>query len=121
MTSGTRRELLRVERAALRKLVKDLCANYNSEYGCLLLDGDCYMFCGMTYTNTAMCRYFREAVLPTDPILEATLTGAAMETRSCPVCDAEFPANGKKIYCSDACADEAKKKKQRKYMRDRRC
>jgi len=29
------RELTRAERAAIRKLVKDLCANYDHEYGCL--------------------------------------------------------------------------------------
>ena len=31
------RELTRVERSAMKKLVKDLCANFDHEYGCLLL------------------------------------------------------------------------------------
>ena len=39
----TSRELTRAERAAIRKLVKCWCANYDREYGCLILDGPCYM------------------------------------------------------------------------------
>ena len=40
----------------------------------------------------AYCRYFREAVLPLDPVLEAGLTaeGPAPETRLCPVCGSVF-------------------------------
>jgi len=121
MTDGIHRELTRAERAAIRKLVKDLCANYDHEYGCLLLDGDCYMFYGVAYTNTGMCKYFRNAVLPTEPVLEAVLTGgAAVETRPCALCGEAFPVNGKQAYCSDACADEATKRQQRGYMRERR-
>jgi len=115
------RELTRAERAAIRKLVKTLCANYDYEYGCLLLNDDCYMFYGVAYTNTGMCEYFRKAVLPTEPALEAVLTGgAAVETRTCTMCSEAFPINGKQTYCSDACADEAKKRQQRGYMRERR-
>ncbi|WP_397352171.1 cysteine-rich VLP protein, partial [Oscillibacter sp.] len=37
------RELTRGERAANRKLVTFMCANYEREYGCLALDyGGCY-------------------------------------------------------------------------------
>ena len=36
------RELTREERAAIRKLVTRLCANYDREYGCLPLGGPCY-------------------------------------------------------------------------------
>lgn len=37
------RELTREEKRAIRKLVFSLCANYDREYGCLPLDGPCYM------------------------------------------------------------------------------
>ena len=120
-TSGTYREQTRAEHAAIRKLVKDLCANHDHEYGCLLLDGNCYMFYGVAYTNTGLCKYFRDSILPTDPILEATLTGGVtVETRPCGICGRAFPVNGKKAYCSDACAGKAKNRKQRGYMRERR-
>ena len=66
------RELTREEKAAIRKLVGKWCANYDREYGCLPLDCECYMF-GKCWTGS-YCRYFREAVLPLDPALEAALT-----------------------------------------------
>ena len=66
------RELTRQERAAIRALVVKWCANYDREYGCLPLDCPCYML-GKCWTG-AYCRYFREAVLPLDPALEAAIT-----------------------------------------------
>ena len=115
MTESTKhRELTRAECAEIRKLVKGLCANYDNEYGCLLLDGDCYMFYGVAYTNTGMCKYFRNAVLPTNPVLEAVLTSVkVVETRPCGICCKAFPADGKKLYCSDACAGEAHRRRNR--------
>lgn len=65
------RELTREEKAAIRALVVKWCANYDRECGCLPLDGECYMF-GKCWTG-AYCRYFREAVLPLAPALEASL------------------------------------------------
>ena len=115
------RELTRAERAVIRKLVKDLCANYDNEYGCLLLDGDCYMFYGVAYTNTGMCKYFRNAVLPTAPALETILTSeTSIETRSCGICGESFPVDGKKTYCSDTCAGKAHRRRNRENMRKKR-
>ena len=37
------RELTRDERKTIRRLVTGMCANYDSEYGCLPLDCPCYM------------------------------------------------------------------------------
>jgi hypothetical protein len=115
------RELTRAERAAIRKLVKGLCANYDHEHGCLLLEDNCYMFYGVAFTNTGMCKYFRNSVLPTDPALEAVLTsGGAVEMRPCTICGGSFPASGRKAYCSDACAGTAQRRQQREYMRKKR-
>lgn len=65
------RELTREEKSKIRALVVKWCANYDKEYGCLPLECECYMF-GKCWTG-AYCRYFREAVLPLDPALEAAL------------------------------------------------
>ncbi len=65
------RELTRDERKGIRKLVTEMCANYDREYGCLPLDCECYML-GKCWTG-AYCRYFREAVLPLDPVLSASI------------------------------------------------
>ena len=114
------RELTREEKAAIRKLVTGLCANYDRDYGCLPLDCPCYML-GKCWAG-AYCRYFREAVLPTDPALESALTaeGAAPATAACPVCGRAFVPQGRRAYCSEACAGVARRKRQRDYMRKNR-
>lgn len=116
---GMERELTRRERAAIRKLVVSLCANYDKEYGCLPLDCECYML--NKWWTGAYCRYFRDAVLPTDPVLEASLSeGAAAEKRPCPICGRPVIQGGKQAYCSPPCAEAARRKRQRNYMRKRR-
>lgn len=81
--------------------------NYDKEYGYLPLDCECPML-GICYTNSAMCRYFRKSVLPNDPALEAALQ--ALPTRRCQHCGKPFPVSGRRVYCSDKCADDARKK-----------
>ena len=113
------RELTRDERRDIRKLVVGLCANYDKEYGCLPLDCECYML-GKWWTG-AYCRYFTAAVLPTAPPLQASLmdeTPASL--RLCAVCGGAFIPNGKEVYCSAACVEVARRKRQRDYMRKRR-
>ena len=105
MTKPTR-ELTTQERRSIRKLVTGRCANYDSEYGCLPLDCECPML-GIYYTNGAMCRYFREAVLPNDPELEAALQG--LPTKHCQHCGKPFPVGGRRVYCSDQCAAAVRK------------
>ena len=121
MTSGAEaRELTREERAAIRKLVTGMCANYDSKYGCLPLDyGGCYML--DKWWTGSYCKYFQNAVLPLDPVLEATLTGReAVEIRSCNLCGEPFPASGRQAYCSPACAGKAQRRQQKEYMRKKR-
>lgn len=113
------RELTRSEKAAIRKLVTGMCANYDNEYGCLPLDCECYML-GKWWTG-AYCKYFQNAVLPLDPVLEATLTGReAPELDTCAVCGKAFVLQGKQAYCSPTCASSARRKRQRGYMRKAR-
>ena len=85
------RELTREEKAAIRRLVISMCANYDRECGCLPLDCECYML-GKCWTG-AYCRYFREAVLPLDPALEAALLteGPPPVFKPCPVCGGAVP------------------------------
>ena len=110
------RELTRQEKTAIRKLVTKWCANYDKDYGCLPLDCPCYML-GKCWTG-AYCRYFRSAVLPLDPVLERSLTVECItETRPCPVCGRAFFPDGRQRYCSQACAHDARRQKQRGYMR----
>lgn len=114
------RELTRDEHRAIRKLVTGECANYDSQYGCLPLDCECYML-GKCWTG-ALCRYFREAVLPLDPELEASINGegAAPDTRPCTVCGRPFLPEGRQAYCSDACKAEGNRRKSRERVRKMR-
>lgn len=100
------RELTAGEKRSIKALVKSMCANYDHEYGCLPLEGTCYMFT-IGFVGSGLCRYFRDAVLPLDPGLEAVF--ARKPTKPCKVCGKRFPVSGRKAVCSDACAAAARK------------
>ena len=87
---------------------------------CLPLDCACYML-HKCWTG-AYCRYFREAVLPLDPELQAALTteGISPELRACAVCGKAFLPEGRQAYCSDACKAEGNRRKSRERMRKMR-
>lgn len=105
--SNNYRELTGREKQRIKKLVTSLCANYDKEYGCPPLDCDCPML-GICFTNSALCRYFRKSVLPEDAGLEAVFT--QISTTHCKQCGKPFPTDGKRVYCSQRCAEEARRK-----------
>ena len=105
--SNNSRELTGREKQRIKKLVTSLCANYDNEYGCLPLDCDCPVL-GICFTNSALCRYFRKSVLPEDAGLEAVFTQTP--TTHCKQCGKPFPTDGKRVYCSQRCAEEARRK-----------
>ena len=114
------RELTRSERAAIRRLVVGMCANYEPAYGCLPLDCPCYML--NKWWTGAYCKYFQNAVLPLDPVLEAQLTGknATLSRKICPVCGAAFIPVTSQAYCSQACQQAGNRRKSRERMRKKR-
>lgn len=99
-------ELTGKEKRQIKKLVVSLCANYDKEYGCLPLDCECYMF-GICYTNSALCKYFKSSVMPNDAELEAVFNSTP--TTICKQCGRPFPTYGKRVYCSEICAEEARR------------
>ena len=111
------RELTRDERAAIRRLVTGMCANYDLEYGCLPLDCPCYML-GKWWTG-GYCRYFRNAVLPLNPVLEAALTGRddSLSQKVCPVCGAAYIPVTSQAYCSEACRAAGQREADRRRKR----
>lgn len=115
------RELTRDEKKKIRSLVTGMCANYDRETSlCLPLDCACYML-HKCWTG-AYCRYFREAVLPLDPALEAALLteGPRPDFKLCPVCGGAVAPDRRQAYCSEACALKAHRRQQREYMRKKR-
>ena len=111
------RELTAKEKRAIRKLVTGQCASYDHEYECLPLDGTCYMFT-IGFNTSGLCKYFRDAVLPLDPALEAVFTGQTV--KPCQRCGRKFPVNGRQAYCADACADIARKEATARRVRKHR-
>lgn len=116
---GKSRELTRRERAAIHRLVTEMCANYGGECGCLALDGNCYML-GKWETGN-YCRYFQKSVLPLDPRLEASMMGRALpEPDYCAACGMPYRRTGKREYCSPECQCAGYRKKSRERMRKKR-
>jgi len=101
------RELTARERREIRQLVKSQCANYDNNYGCLPLDGDCVML--NKWWACGGCRYFRSVVLPENKALEASLNNRHVKT--CKVCGGGFAPNGSQAYCSEKCRIDGEKRK----------
>lgn len=121
MNGPPSRELTRKERAAIRKQVTELCANYdNQEKLCLPLGCPCYML--NKWWTGSLCRYFREAVLPTDPALESAITGddTSLKQKVCPVCGKSYLPTTSQAYCSDFCRTFARRKSERERKRRER-
>ncbi|XBX09337.1 cysteine-rich VLP protein [Enterocloster clostridioformis] len=121
MSGRSPRELTRSERAAIRKLVTELCANYdNQEKLYLPLDCPCYML-NKCWTGV-YCRYFEKAVLPVDAALESAITGedTSMRQKTCPVCGRAYLPTTSQAYCSDACRVSARRKQERERKRRER-
>jgi len=110
------RELTRAERKAIRKLVTNECANHCRDYGCLQLNDACFML-GKCWTG-AYCKYFRNAVLPLDPVLQKALTDTNIQTQPCVMCGTQFVARTNKLYCGTACAKIAHRKQKRDSIRN---
>ena len=74
------------------------------------------------YWTGAYCRYFREAVLPLDPVLAASICedGPAPDTRLCSICGRPFLPEGRQSYCSEACKAEGNRRRSRDRMRKKR-
>ena len=114
------RELTRNEIKETRQLVTKWCANYDREYGCLPLDGACFMF-GKAYAGGAMCIYFRSSVLPLSPELEAVYNGEDVKEhiKKCSVCGDELYSTSNNVkYCAD-CAKKVKLRRNRDYKREK--
>lgn len=100
------RELTANEKRQIKNLVVNCCANFCKDYGCLLLDSNCYML-GKFYANDKLCRYFRDYVLPLNSELTAVFSNKP--TKACKICGKKFPVKGRQTYCSKTCSDKATK------------
>ena len=108
------------QRRQANKLIKHLCANYQ-DGNCLLLDDDEPCVCVQSISYSLCCNYFRAAVLPTEPILEAGIL-SPVNIKYCQDCKKPFVPKSKRNnqkYCVD-CAKRRHRKINAKSMAKRR-
>ena len=117
--TGPPRELTRSERAAIRRLVTGLCANYD-ERKSSAFPWTAPAICFINGGPAAFAGIFERSVLPVEPALEAVLTGndTSQRQKKCPVCGKLYLPTTSQAYCSDACRiwarrDADKKRKRR--------
>ena len=110
-------ELSNSEKKRIKKHVTNCCANYSKEYGCLPLETECYMF-SIGFTDSKLCKYYEQAVLPTDAELLALFKG--IPTKKCRQCGKSFASVGRKVYCSERCAAEARRQQTAERVRKHR-
>ncbi len=74
------------------------------------------------YWTGAYCKYFRNAVLPMNPALEAALTSDVRPAldKVCAVCGNPFDPVGRQVYCSEACRIMGTREKERQKKRNQR-
>ena len=116
------RELTAGEIREIRKLATSMCANYDDYYKeCQLLNGACYMTYGVAYNNNALCKYFRNAVLPLNPKLEVVFAGESRpDDKQCVICRKIFIPSGRQAYCSEKCKSDGNRHKSRDRMKNMR-
>lgn len=102
------RELTAGEKRMIFKSVKKNCANYDLQYGCLLLDSDCYMT-KIGFKDSNLCKYYEEAVLPMEPEIINIFAITKKDMKSCKVCGQPFIVSKNKRCCSDACSRTARR------------
>lgn len=80
----------------VRRLVRQCC---NYDHGaCIALDDWAGCVCVQSISYSPLCQWFRNAVLPLDPALEASLLGGP--TKRCASCGEAFvPGSNRAKFC----------------------
>ena len=106
------------QRLKANRLIKNLCANY-LDGNCLLLDDGEPCVCVQSISYSLMCNYFRKAVLPAEPKLEAEILNNNPDA-VCEICGIPIDKkSNRQKYCSE-CARRMYLKNKAKYQRKKR-
>ena len=106
------------QRKQARKLIRSRCCNYDNG-SCLVLDWSFCNVCPQWISYSLNCKWFRNAVLPNDPALEASLLNGIRPTRRCAVCGIAFvPGSNRAKYCPK-CAVKRRQEKEAVRLRNR--
>ena len=86
------------QRYRANALIKRLCANYD-DGNCLLLDDGEPCVCVQSISYSLLCKYFKTAVLPAEPLLEAEIYGSN-RVAICKSCKSPYVQNHhNQFYC----------------------
>ena len=120
---GSTYRMTPAQRKKANALIRKECCN--CDHGnCLMLDDGDGCVCPQIISSTVLCKWFRHAVLPLDPELEAEIF-EDRGMKSCAVCGCRFvPKSNRARYCP-ACAkkvktDQAAERKHRQRDKQRR-
>jgi len=93
-----------VQRRKATTLLREQCANFDRvTSSCLLLSSYDYEPCPQLLTSSLICRYFRDAVLPADKLLNAQIMGES-GVKGCESCGQPFRAVSNRAKFCDRCA-----------------
>ncbi len=93
-----------------RKLIQKRCCNYDNG-NCVMMDHEYCSVCAQWITYTLNCRWFRNAVLPSDPELEGKILKRTAR-KKCSVCGKPiFSKSNRAKYCP-VCAKKIRKQKE---------
>ena len=94
----------------VRKLIKKRCCNYD-QGKCLALDDGIVCACAQWYSYSLLCKWFRNAVLPVAPGLQAAILNLQPKRR-CVICNAPvFAKSNRAKYCP-TCAKKERRRKE---------
>lgn len=103
-----------------KKLIRAECCNYDAQNNeCFALDEGDGCVCVQSISYSLLCRWFKEAVLPLDPMLESE-TLRLENQKICPRCHSPFvPGSNRQEYCQD-CYKKLRRERKAEYERKRR-
>ena len=106
--------------ARAKRLIRAECCNYDSEHNeCFALDEGDGCVCVQSISYSLLCSWFRKAVLPLDPVLEAEILKTGNQ-KTCVLCGALFVPTGKNAKYCPSCAKKAERKRKAEYNRKKR-
>lgn len=99
------------QRRRVSTLIKAECCNYQ-QGNCLLLDDEEPTPCPQLVSGSLSCRWFRDAVLPSDEELYAEIMGQSA-LKQCSVCGQPFRAISNRAKYCERCRKNERKKQYR--------
>lgn len=112
---GALYEMTPEQQGEAARLIQQNCCNYEKG-NCVMLEDEDERVCSQRISYSVGCRWFRNAVLPLSPELEADIF-KGVSLKQCVKCGIRFvPRSNRSMYCPACAATERREKdKERKW------